>query len=68
MCAGVGAGLYSSLADAARLVRFDTTVEPVPASAALYRQLYEQWRNVYDRMLEISDDGLVRPMWRAAGT
>jgi len=68
VCAGVGAGLYSSLADAARLVRFDTTVEPVPASAALYRQLYEQWRNVYDRMLEISDDGLVRPMWRAAGT
>jgi autoinducer-2 kinase len=68
VCAGVGAGLYSSLADAARLVRFDATVEPEPASAGQYRQLYEQWREVYDRMLGLSDDGLVRPMWRAAGT
>jgi autoinducer 2 (AI-2) kinase len=68
VCAGVGAGVYSSLADAADLVRFDATVDPEPAAAAEYRQLYEQWREVYDRMLGISDDGLVRPMWRAAGT
>jgi autoinducer-2 kinase len=68
VCAGVGVGVYSSLADAADLARFDATVEPEPAPAAQYRQLYEQWREVYDRMLEISDDGLVRPMWRAAGT
>lgn len=68
VCAGVGAGLYSSLAEAGRLVRFEATVEPEPASARLYRQLYEQWREVYSRMLEISEDGLVRPLWRAAGT
>jgi len=68
VCAGVGAGVYSSLADAAHLVRFDAPVEPERASATQYRQLYEQWREVYDRMLGLSDDGLVRPMWRAAGT
>jgi autoinducer 2 (AI-2) kinase len=68
VCAGVGAGVYSSLADAARLVRFDATVEPEPAAAAQYRQLYEQWRDVYGRLLEISEAGLVRPLWRAAGT
>ena len=68
VCAGVGARLYSSLGDASRLARFDDTVEPDPGAAAQYRQLYEQWREVYGRMLEISEDGLVRPLWRAAGT
>jgi autoinducer-2 kinase len=68
VCAGVGAGLYGSLADAARLARFEATIEPEPETAARYRSLYDQWRAVYDRMLELSEAGVVRPLWRAAGT
>jgi autoinducer 2 (AI-2) kinase len=67
-CAGVGAGFYSSLADVERLVQFERTVEPDPPAAEAYRLLYDQWREVYDRVLDISEDGVVRPLWRAAGT
>jgi len=68
VCAGVGAGLYGSLADAVSLARFESRIEPDGATAARYRELYDQWRAVYDRMLDISEDGVVRPLWRAAGT
>src|SRR5207253_8404820 len=60
VCAGVGAGVYSSLADVARLVRVERTFEPETAASAAYGTLYEQWRDVYDRVLQISEDGVVR--------
>ena len=68
LCAGVGAGLHSSLADAAELARFDGTVEPRAEAVEQYRELYQQWRTVYQRMLEVAETGVVRPLWRAAGT
>ena len=39
-----------------------------PAAAAAYAALYEQWLELYRRSLELSEAGLVRPLWRAAGT
>jgi autoinducer 2 (AI-2) kinase len=67
--AGVGAGLFPDAAEAAeRLVRFERTFEPDPAAAAAYDALYEQWLELYRRSLELSEAGLVRPLWRAAGT
>ncbi|MFL5925530.1 MAG: autoinducer-2 kinase [Gaiellaceae bacterium] len=68
VCAGVGAGLYDSLTDVSRLVRFERTHEPEPTAAEAYDELYTQWLRVYDRMLQLSEDGVVRPLWRAAGT
>jgi autoinducer 2 (AI-2) kinase len=67
VCAGVGAGLYGSLEDAAGLVEFARTFVPEPEATEQYRGLYAQWREVYDRVLEISEAGVVRPLWRAAG-
>jgi autoinducer 2 (AI-2) kinase len=67
--AGVGAGLYEDAGAAAgRLVRFERTCEPDPAASAAYQTLYEQWLALYARSLELSEAGLVRPLWRAAGT
>ena len=67
--AGVGAGLYPDAADAAeRIVRFERTVEPDPATHEIYRDLYARWLELYPRTLEISEAGLARPLWRAAGT
>jgi autoinducer-2 kinase len=67
--AGVGAGLYAEApAAAGELVRFERTVEPQPAAVAAYSALYEQWLELYRRSLELSEAGLVRPLWRAAGT
>jgi autoinducer-2 kinase len=68
VCAGVGAGLYDSLTDVSRLVRFEHTHEPDAGAAEAYDELYTQWLQVYDRMLQLSEDGVVRPLWRAAGT
>ncbi len=68
ICAGVGAGLYEDAQNAAgRLVEFERTIEPDPANAATYQQLYEQWLALYAGQLELSEAGLARPMWRAAG-
>ena len=67
--AGVGAGLYDDAGGAAeRIVRFERTYEPDATAAAAYARLYEQWLELYRRSLELSEAGLVRPLWRAAGT
>ena len=67
--AGVGAGLYDdAVRTASEIVRFERTVEPRAADVAAYDDLYGRWRELYRRSLELSEAGLVRPLWRAAGT
>jgi autoinducer-2 kinase len=67
--AGVGAGLYDDAArTAGEIARFERTVEPDPAVHTTYLELYERWLKLYGRALELSEAGLVRPLWRAAGT
>jgi autoinducer-2 kinase len=67
--AGIGAGLYDDLAAVvADVVQMERTVEPDPAAHARYRELYEQWLELYGRSLELSETGIVQPLWRAAGT
>jgi autoinducer-2 kinase len=68
VCAGLGAGIYASLDDVDRVVRFERTVEPDPAAVTAYEELYPQWLAAYERLLEVAVDGVVRPLWRAAGT
>ena len=50
------------------LVRFERTFEPDGAASSCLPKLYEQWLELYGRALELSEAGLVRPLWRAAGT
>lgn len=67
--AGVGAGLFTDAqSTAGELVRFERTFEPQADAVTTYKQLYERWLELYDHSLRISDAGLVRPLWRAAGT
>jgi len=66
--AGVGAGLFDDAGAAAeRLVRFERRLSPDPAASVAYDSLYEQWLELYRRSLEISEAGIVRPLWRPAG-
>jgi autoinducer 2 (AI-2) kinase len=68
LCAAVGAGLHSSLTELEPLLRRRTaTFEPGPAAVSAYHDGYATWRQVYARMLELSEEGLLRPLWRAAG-
>jgi autoinducer-2 kinase len=69
MYAGLGAGLYDDLGEVARqVVTFEKTFEPDPHASEVYRQLYEQWLRIYQRSVDMVDEGLVQPLWRAAGT
>jgi autoinducer-2 kinase len=68
LCAAVGAGLHSSLTELEPLLRRRTaTFEPDPAAVSAYQDGYATWRKVYARMLELSEEGLLSPLWRAAG-
>jgi autoinducer 2 (AI-2) kinase len=67
--AGVGAGIFADAAAAAQeIVAFERTFAPADEASAAYDELYERWRELYRRSLTLSEDGLVRPLWRAAGT
>jgi len=68
ICAGVGAGVYSGLTDPRPgLRRRAATFEPDRVVAAAYDQRYPAWREIYQRVLDITEDGLLNPLWRAAG-
>jgi autoinducer 2 (AI-2) kinase len=69
ICAGVGAGIWKSTEEGATSVAaFERTVEPEPDAVAAYRDLYEKWKKIYRGSMELAESGLVRPLWRAAGT
>jgi autoinducer 2 (AI-2) kinase len=68
LCAGTGAGLYARLTDLeGELRKRAATFEPQPAAVAAYAERYERWLELYPRMLALSEDGLLNPLWRAAG-
>lgn len=66
--AGIGSGAYANLDEAiAQLVRFERSVEPSPSAREAYDAHFARWSELYGRMLELSEDGLLRPMWWPAG-
>jgi autoinducer 2 (AI-2) kinase len=67
--AGLGAGLFHDLQSVAQsIVSFEKTYEPDQATHQVYQETYEQWSRIYERSLAMVEEGLVRPLWRAAGT
>jgi autoinducer-2 kinase len=68
ICAGVGAGIYSGLSELESDLRpRSRTYLPDDATVPIYDQRYALWQQVYQRMLAMCDDGLLSPLWRAAG-
>jgi autoinducer-2 kinase len=66
--AGIGAGIYDDLAEVVgRLVRFERTFTPDSADRDAYQGHFERWTKLYPRMLDLSEAGLLRPMWWPAG-
>lgn len=69
ICAGVGVGLWADTDEgAASVAAFERTVEPSKEAGAAYRDLADQWFKTYRGSMELAESGLVRPLWRAAGT
>jgi autoinducer-2 kinase len=68
LCAGKGAGIYASLTDLeGELRKRAAAFEPDPAAVAAYEEGYAAWRQIYPKLLGLSEEGLLSPLWRAAG-
>lgn len=68
LIAGTAVGLHPDVESAARAAAaFEAPVAPDAARAAAYDGLYRSWRELYAAVLQISEAGLARPLWRAAG-
>jgi autoinducer 2 (AI-2) kinase len=69
MFAGIGVGVYPDVATAAsHVVSFEKTLDPDPETHHRYRDLYEKWTRIYGAQLAQVEEGLLKPLWRAAGT
>ena len=69
ICAGVGVGVFQDVREGAkRIVQWERTIEPDDSNHRKYVKLYNQWSKVYSHELEMAESGLVKSMFRAAGT
>jgi autoinducer-2 kinase len=67
--AGIGAGVYPDIPTAAReVVSFDSVIEPDSQTHNGYLGRYDSWLRVYAAQLGLVEGGLLKPLWRAAGT
>jgi len=68
MSAGVGAGIYPSIAEAAKaLVVWDKQFQPNLENTKTYVQIQRQWQEIYSKQLALVDEGLTTSMWKAPG-
>ncbi len=66
--AGVGIGIYTNFEEAAaHVVKIEKVIEPNPANAKAYQDLFFRWREAYPLQLELADRGVTFHMWRAPG-
>jgi autoinducer 2 (AI-2) kinase len=67
LAGGVAVGMFGSLGDLPHLRARARTVLPDPAAVEAYDAAYPAWQEIYRRQLDISEDGVLTPLWRAAG-
>ncbi|NQD66911.1 autoinducer-2 kinase [Bacillus haikouensis] len=66
--AGVGAGLYATIQEAVeKVVKWDRVHEPDQSNHSNYLEIYEKWRRVYVRQLQLADEEVTTHMWKAPG-
>ena len=68
LAAGVGAGIFESISQAAEeLVVWDKEYVPNSENFVKYTHLTKQWQKVYETQLHLVDKGLTHTMWKAPG-
>jgi len=68
MAAGVGAGVYENLKGAAtKLVVWDKTYTPNEQNHEKYKEVKNNWQEVYNEQLKLVDSRLLQSMWSAPG-
>ena len=69
ICAGVGAGFYQSIREgSSRSTKIEKSFRPRKEAHERYMELYERWLKIYAESLRLTDEGMLSPMWRAAGS
>jgi autoinducer 2 (AI-2) kinase len=68
MAAGVGAGIYDSISDAAKkLVAWDKEYKPNISNKKIYDELKIKFEKAYEAQLKLVDDNITTSMWKAPG-
>ena len=68
MAAGVGAGIYKDITDAAnKLVVWDRVYEPNMENKKIYETIKIKFEEAYAVQLKLVDDSITTSMWRAPG-
>ena len=70
MCAAVGAGIYKDLPEASQaMVSWEATHYPTSNEEVLsiYDAKFKQWNRLFLNLMELVDDRIMPPMWKAAG-
>jgi autoinducer 2 (AI-2) kinase len=70
MCAAVGAGVYKDLPEAAQaMVSWETTYYPTLNEDVftIFDRKFEQWTVLFSHLMKLIDEGIMPPMWKAAG-
>jgi autoinducer 2 (AI-2) kinase len=68
IAAGVGAGIYPSLVEAAKeLVAWDKEYEPNMENYKLYQGIQKKWLDAYEVQLKLVDENVTTSMWKAPG-
>ena len=68
MAAGVGAGIYENVRNAAEdVVVWEKEYFPNHENTVKYNTIKAQWQEVYENQLSLADRGLTQSMWRAPG-
>jgi autoinducer 2 (AI-2) kinase len=68
MAAGVGAGIYKSIEEAAsKLVVWEKEYIPNKKNTKIYKTIQAKWIEIYKEQLKLVDDNLVASMWKAPG-
>ncbi|MEI3612792.1 autoinducer-2 kinase [Pseudogracilibacillus sp. SO30301A] len=66
--AGIGAGIYTSVDSAFEEKKaIEKVYFPNPENYQLYCELFDRWLKIYARSLELVEQKLTRPLWRANG-
>lgn len=68
MAAGVGAGIFKDLQDAAsKLVVWEKDFEPNLENHKMYQDIIKKWKEAYSVQLKLVDDNITKSMWKAPG-
>ncbi|MFA6138019.1 MAG: autoinducer-2 kinase [Sulfurimonas sp.] len=68
MAAGVGAGIYGSIREAAnKLVVWEREFTPNMENFVKYQAIKKTWQKAYEVQLKLVDDNITTSMWKAPG-